>query len=189
MPCPAAAHPFPAARSSSAALTLFTTPSPLRLSFPPPHPNDDARSRQWRRTSRGGGGKADDHHGPPRVTAAIGGAPLPVLVSRAALDLLPSPSPADRRSHPPGAAAHLAVSTPDFDATAGALFMRLGGRARSAVEGGATALASDEADAVPSPPFLCLVGLMGGGRRRSPDAAPPPTSPVAGRRRPPPPVG
>uniref|UniRef100_A0A0E0DYY2 Uncharacterized protein n=1 Tax=Oryza meridionalis TaxID=40149 RepID=A0A0E0DYY2_9ORYZ len=96
---------------------------------------------------------------------------------------------------PAAAAAHLAVSTPDFDAAAGALFACLGGRARRAVEeGGAAALASDKADVVPlppcrPPPFLCLVGLVGGGRWRSPCAAPPPTSPVAGCRRPPPPVG
>ncbi|EAY99915.1 hypothetical protein OsI_21915 [Oryza sativa Indica Group] len=46
-------------------------------------------------------------------------------------------------------AAYLAVSAPDFDAAAGALFGRPGGRARRAVEeGGAAALASDEADAV-----------------------------------------
>uniref|UniRef100_A0A0E0L8L2 Uncharacterized protein n=1 Tax=Oryza punctata TaxID=4537 RepID=A0A0E0L8L2_ORYPU len=46
-------------------------------------------------------------------------------------------------------AAYLAVSAPDFDAAAGALFGRPGGRARRAVEeGGAAALVSDEADAV-----------------------------------------
>ncbi|KAF0901910.1 hypothetical protein E2562_011750 [Oryza meyeriana var. granulata] len=66
------------------------------------------------------------------------------------LQLLASlPSPAT-----PAAAAHLAVaayltvSAPDFDAAAGALFARPGGRARRAVEGGDSALVSDEAASV-----------------------------------------
>uniref|UniRef100_A0A0E0AE94 Uncharacterized protein n=1 Tax=Oryza glumipatula TaxID=40148 RepID=A0A0E0AE94_9ORYZ len=51
---------------------------------------------------------------------------------------------------------------------------RPGGCARLAVdEGGAAALISNEDDAESSPPFRCLVGLVGGGRRGSPRAAPP----------------
>nr|BAD21823.1 hypothetical protein [Oryza sativa Japonica Group]BAD28291.1 hypothetical protein [Oryza sativa Japonica Group] len=78
------------------------------------------------------------------------GAPLPVLVSSAALDSLPFPSPAVSIPTPAAATAHLAVSAPDFDA-AGALFACLGGHVhRTVEEGGASVLASDEADAVSS---------------------------------------